>query len=257
MKKPTFKLNINYEFSKREKVLVYILGMALLIMAALFLVFFPCYRSYEKLNAERTDAVFKQQEMELAINSLPANRKNKENATADLNAKKETFAKRMNNEELDTMLTTLVVDQGFKAQNLAVTFNEIAKVPTFNADGKSGEQTGEQTTTESPDLATTEGTTTTTDSSATTTTDKEITGIYIGTVTMGIKGTIGQFEALVDTVNSRPDIQITGFEVSAANEKTDTTTKTSIDSLQTGNDAVTITFNVYMVDKPVAEPKPQ
>ena len=33
-KKPNIKLNINYEFTKREKGLLYLLGMALLIMAA-------------------------------------------------------------------------------------------------------------------------------------------------------------------------------------------------------------------------------
>ena len=71
-KKPNIKLNINYEFTKREKGLLYILGMALLIMAALYLVFFPGINKYQTLSEKRSEAEFKQQEMEMAIASLPA-----------------------------------------------------------------------------------------------------------------------------------------------------------------------------------------
>ena len=70
-KKPNIKMNINYEFTKREKGLLYILGMALLIMAALYLVFFPGINKYQALSEERSEAEFKQQEMEMAIACQP------------------------------------------------------------------------------------------------------------------------------------------------------------------------------------------
>ena len=58
-KKPNIKLNINYEFTRREKGLLYVLGMALLIMAALYLVFFPGINKYQTLSEERSEAEFK------------------------------------------------------------------------------------------------------------------------------------------------------------------------------------------------------
>lgn len=254
-KKPNIKLNINYEFTKREKGLLYILGMALLIMAALYLVFFPGINKYQTLSEKRSEAEFKQQEMEMAIASLPANRKIKEAAAADLSAKKEGYEKRMTNDELDNLITNLVVDEGFKAQDLAITAN---KIDTFKNED-TGTTESPDTTTEAQemkDLAEMEGNTTADENSTTTTTEPTIKGIYIGTVTMTIQGNIGQFENLLDTVNGRSDMQITAFDVSPGTSGSSSSSGSgsadTIANLRSGANTVSVTFNVYMVDKGAA-----
>lgn len=254
-KKPNIKLNINYEFTKREKVLLYILGMALLVMAALFLVFFPGMNKYQALSDERSEAEFKQQEMEMAIASLPANRTIKDAAAADLSAKKEGYEKRMTNDELDNLITNLVVDEGFKAQDLAITANEIATVATFGSDGSETTQSSDTTTEaqEMKDLAEMQGNTTTDENSTTTTTEPTISGIYIGTVTMTIQGNIAQFENLLDTVNGRSDMQITAFDVSPGSSGSGSSSSSNtVANLRAGTNTVSVTFNVYMVDKGTA-----
>ncbi|MEG0377274.1 MAG: hypothetical protein RR614_02240, partial [Eubacterium sp.] len=254
MKKPEFKLKIHYEFTKREKVLLYVLSLALLVMAALFLVFFPGLRKYEALSTKRNDAIFKQQQMQLAINSLQANRQVKVNTEAEIAAKKESYSQKMNNDELDNMLTNLVVDQGFKAQDLTINSNKISAVPVFNANREEADQTtqGDGTTTEAQDLANEEGTTTTTDNSATTTPTEKVEGVYIGNVTMTIQGTINAFENLADTINSRQDMQITLFEIVPKGDKNAKASASTIANVESGVNIVNVTFNVYMVDKPVA-----
>lgn len=257
-KKPNIKLNINYEFTKREKGLLYLLGMALLIMAALYLVFFPGINKYQTLSEKRSEAEFKQQEMEMAIASLPANRKIKEAAAADLSAKKEGYEKRMTNDELDNLITNLVVDEGFKAQDLAITANKIDTIDTFKNED-TGTTESSDTTTEAQamkDLAEMEGNTTADENSTTTTTEPTIKGIYIGTVTMTIQGNIGQFENLLDTVNSRSDMQITAFDVSplasSLSSSSSSGSANTVANLRSGTNTVSVTFNVYMVDKGAA-----
>ena len=258
-KKPNIKLNINYEFTKREKGLLYLLGMALLIMAALYLVFFPGINKYQALSEKRSEAEFKQQEMEMAIASLPANRKIKEAAAADLSAKKEGYEKRMTNDELDNLITNLVVDEGFKAQDLAITANKIDTIDTFKNED-TGTTESSDTTTEAQamkDLAEMEGNTTADENSTTTTAaEPTIKGIYIGTVTMTIQGNIGQFENLLDTVNGRSDMQITAFDVSpgasSSSSSSGSGSADTIANLRSGANTVSVTFNVYMVDKGAA-----
>ncbi|WP_133968350.1 hypothetical protein [Eubacterium limosum] len=255
-KKPNIKLNINYEFTKREKGLLYILGMALLIMAALYLVFFPGINKYQTLSEQRSEAEFKKQEMEMAIASLPANKTIKDAAAADLSAKKEGYEKHMTNDELDNLITNLVVDGGFKAQDLAITANDIATVATFGSDGEQPAESTDTTTEaqEMKDLAEMQGNTTTDENSTTTTAEPTISGIYIGTVTMTIQGNIGQFENLLDTVNGRSDIQITAFDVVPVQVGTYIVAamNNTLPSLQTGTTLASVTFNVYMVDKGAA-----
>lgn len=253
-KKPNINLNINYEFSKREKAMLYILGMALLIVAAMYLVFFPGISKYQSLSEERSEAEFKQQEMEMAIVSLPANKKIRDAAAADLSAKKETYSSKLNNEELDNLITNLVVDEGFKAQDLSITANEIAAVATFGSDGSETTESSDTTTEaqEMKDLAAMQGNTTTDENSTTTTTEPVINGIYIGTVTMTVQGNIGQFENLLDTVNNRSDIQITAFDVSpgtSSSSSSSSSTAATVANLRSGANTVSVTFNVYMVDK--------
>lgn len=253
-KKPNIKLNINYEFTKREKGLLYILGMALLIMAALYLVFFPGVSKYQALSEERSEAEFKQQEMEMAIASLSANKTIKDAAAADLSAKKEGYAKRMTNDELDNLITNLVVDEGFKAQDLTIMNNKIATVDTFRNDDAERTESSDTTTEaqEMKDLAELQGNTTTDENSTTTTAEPTIKGIYIGTVTMTIQGNIGQFENLLDTVNGRSDIQITAFDVSPGSSESSSGSSNTVANLRAGTNTVSVTFNVYMVDKGTA-----
>lgn len=266
-KKPNIKLNINYEFSKREKVMIYILGMALLVVATLFLVIMPGLNKYQEVSAKRDEAMFKQEEMEMAIAGLDANRKNKTNAETDLTAKKDSYASKMNNEELDNLITNLMVDQGFRPEDLAISKNEIAAVPTFgkNEDGStptpSPTPSTEGNTTENKDISG-DGTTTTTDNSTTTTGASTITGIYIGSVSMTAVGNLGLFENLLDNVSGRSDIQITNFEVSPAVLRqgaqsalnslgVSTDTSKQIPNIATGSIGAGVTFNVYMIDKSV------
>ena len=254
-KKPNIKMNINYEFTRREKGLLYVLGMALLIMAALYLVFFPGINKYQTLSEERSEAEFKKQEMEMAIASLPANKTIKDAAAADLSAKKEGYEKRMTNDELDNLITNLVVNEGFKAQDLAITSNEIATVASFGSDAAESTESSDTTTEaqEMKDLAEMQGNTTTDKNSTTTTAEPTINGIYIGTVTMTIQGNIGQFENLLDTVNARSDIQITAFDVSPGTSSASSSgSKNKVANLRVGTNTVSVTFNVYMVDKGAA-----
>ena len=164
----------------------------------------------------------------------------------------------MTNDELDNLITNLVVDEGFKAQDLAITANKIDTIDTFKNED-TGTTESSDTTTEAQamkDLAEMEGNTTADENSTTTTTEPTIKGIYIGTVTMTIQGNIGQFENLLDTVNGRSDMQITAFDVSPGTSGSGSSSGSgsadTIANLRSGANTVSVTFNVYMVDKGAA-----
>ena len=70
---------------------------------------------------------------------------------------------------------------------------------------------------------------------------------------MTIQGNIGQFENLLDTVNARSDIQITAFDVSPGTSSASSSgSKNKVANLRAGTNTVSVTFNVYMVDKGAA-----
>ncbi|MEG1432250.1 hypothetical protein [Eubacterium sp.] len=215
--------SLNYEFTKREKTLLYILGMFLMVMGIFFLVLMPGLNRYQDLSAQKDERRQTKEKMTLSISTLAANQTALDNTRVALSTKKESFAQQMNNAQLDSFVTSFVVNNGLTPQSLSIDSLSASPLATYSPGS-----TGENTTT-SGDIESGSTTTSTTgDSTTTSVAQTSATGVVIGTVTVSFKGGADGLMSLLSNANARTDIQVMASDYTVAQ--------------QTGS----VTLNVYM-----------
>lgn len=218
--------SLNYEFTKREKTLLYILGMFLMVMAIFFLVLMPGLNRYQDLSAQKDERQQTKEKMALSISTLAANQTALDNTRVALSTKKESFAQQMNNAQLDSFVTSFVVNNGLTPQSLSIDSLSASPLTPYSPGG-----TGESNTNSSSsgDISSSSTTTSTTgDSSTTSVATSSASGVVIGTVTVGFKGGADGLMSLMSNANARTDIQVMASDYTVAQ--------------QTGS----VTLNVYM-----------
>ena len=260
------------KLTKREKLLIYVLGCFLIGFFGIYFVILPSYSSYQVVSDQVTEAEFTKESMEMAIDSIPSTMQARDDATANLANLKMGFPQAKTNEGLDMLLTQLCLDYSLSPKVLAITSNGIGEVVTFvpyaAQNGGSTEigaadtadttetitrtPTGETSETSSTETSETSETTETIETTETT----DVTGTaegaqtVIGVVDMELSGTQTNFYRLLDAVAARPDMVITAFAIAPESQATvssTTTTTTSAPKLDGGKITISITFEVYMM----------
>lgn len=243
------------KLTKREKLLIYILGCALIGFFGLYFVILPSFRSYQVVNDQAAEAQFTQESMTMAIDSIPASMQTRDEATANLASLKTSFPQKLTNEGLDKLLTQLSLDYSLSPKVLSIQSNGMAGVGTFTA-YTSDEQPSVPDSTTTDTTSTTDGTTSTETPDTTASTEMtETTGsaeTWTGVVNMELTGTQPNFYRLLDAVAARPDMIISSFAIApaAATASGSTTTgSASAAKLDGGNISINVTFMVYMMEK--------
>lgn len=256
------------KLTKREKLLLYILGCFLIAVFGFYFVIMPSMASYQVVSDQVSEAQFTKDSMAMAIDSIPTTMQARDQANSNLAMLKASYSPCLTNEGLDVLLTQFCLDYGLSPEVLSVQSNDLASVLTFVAD-TSGEQTGttggiQSTTTNTSangttssnsaaGSSTTTGATTTSTAATKTTETAGGTETPVGVVNMELTGTWANFNRLLDAVATRPDIVITAFSIEP---QTSTTTGSSAVASSTAATVtkldgsskltVTVTFEVYM-----------
>ncbi|PKM53527.1 MAG: hypothetical protein CVV00_11965 [Firmicutes bacterium HGW-Firmicutes-5] len=243
------------KLTKREKLLIYILGCALIGFFGLYFVILPSFRSYQVVNDQAAEAQFTQESMTMAIDGIPSTMQARDEATANLASLKTPFPQKLTNEGLDKLLTQLSLDYSLSPKVLSIQNNGMAGVGTFTA-YTSDEQPSAPDSTTTDTTMPTDGTTSTETTDTTASTEMtETTGsaeTWTGVVNMELTGTQPNFYRLLDAVAARPDMIISSFAIApaAATASGSTTTgSASAAKLDGGNISINVTFMVYMMEK--------
>lgn len=242
------------KLTKREKLLIYTLGCFLIGFFGIYFVILPSFSSFQVVNDQVTEAQFTKESMEMAIDAIPSTMQTRDDATASLATLKAPFQPKLTNEGLDMLLTQLSLDYSLSPKVLAIGSNGMAGVSTFTA-YISDEQASAEVGTDN----TAADTTTNTDETADTTTDSADTDFsggsaeaLTGLVNMELTGTQTNFYRLLDAVAARPDMVVTAFAIApeaAATTAGATATTNAVPQLNGGNITISVTFEVYMVEK--------
>nr|WP_320023866.1 hypothetical protein [uncultured Acetobacterium sp.] len=255
------------KLTKREKLLIYILGCFLIGFFGIYFVILPSYGNFQVVNDQAAEAQFTQESMAMAIDSIPSTMQARDEATTSLAILKAPFPQKLTNEGLDMLLTQLCLDYSLSPKVLSIVSNSRAGVGTFTAyttDEQPSAAVGiDSTTTDSTtnNTNTTETTSTTnsaepTSSTGTTETTAPSGSVetWTGVVTMELTGTQANFYRLLDAVAARPDMIVSAFSITPATTtgstaSSSTTSSGSAAKLDGGNITINLTFTVYMMEK--------
>jgi hypothetical protein len=265
------------KLTKREKLLIYILGCFLIGIFGIYFVILPSYRSYQVVSDQAAEAQFTQESMTMAIDSIPSMMQARDEKTTSLAILKAPFPQQLTNEGLDMLLTQLCLDYSLSPKMLSIQSNGMAGVATFTAYTSDEQPSAAVGTGSTPTTSTTNNTTGTTptptstastETASSTGTSETIapTGsaeTLTGVVNMELTGTQANFYRLLDAVAGRPDMIISSFEIApaatttgsstsnTASSTTSSTTSSTVNAakLDGGNITIKVTFTVYMMEK--------
>lgn len=265
------------KLTKREKLLLYILGCFLIGFFGIYFVVLPSIQSFQVVNDQAAEAQFTKESMEMAIDAIPSTMEARDAATVTVNSMKAGFPQQLTNEGLDMLLTQLCLDYSLSPRVLSIASNGMADVLTFipyTSEDSASAAVGTESTTNTATETSTEDTTTnsTTDDTTNTTStestesaevtegvesNETVAGVQtlIGVVNMELTGTQANFYRLLDAVATRPDMVITAFEIrpettgSTNTSGTSGSTTAGIAKLDGGKVAINVTFEVYMMAK--------
>ncbi len=270
------------KLTKREKLLLYILGCFLIGFFGIYFVVLPSIQSFQVVNDQAAEAQFTKESMEIAIDAIPSTMETRDAATVTLTSMKAGFPQQLTNEGLDMLLTQLCLDYSLSPRVLSIASNGMADVLAFipyTSEDAASAAVGTESTTNTETETSTEDTTTnnttgdtTNTTSAESTESTEATDIgestdstetaagvqtLIGVVNMELTGTQANFYRLLDAVATRPDMVITAFEIrpetttsgSTNTSSTSGSTTAGIAKLDGGKVAINVTFEVYMMAK--------
>ncbi|MBU4540114.1 MAG: hypothetical protein KJ774_02685 [Firmicutes bacterium] len=248
------------KLTKREKLLIYVLGCALIGFFGLYFVILPSFNSFQVVNDQAAEAQLTRESIAMAIDSIPSTMQTRDETMANLASLKTPFQQKQTNEGVDKLLTQLCLDYSLSPKMLSIESNGMAGVGTFTAytsdeqasatDSTTTAETGAETTVDPNSTAPTDTTSSTGSAEPTTTTGSAET--WIGVVNMELTGTQPNFYRLLDAVAARPDMIISAFAIAPAAATTSGSTTTStptVAKLDGGNITISVTFTVYMMEK--------
>ena len=136
------------KFTKREKVLLYMLLCVLLIVGSIFFLILPSYEKYNDLKASHQTAELELQSARASIiDYTDLDKQIKQTAKELKNIKKKFYAE-MKKEEVDSLITNLVIEHGLTPSSLSVTDatkESVISYETFtkNSNASSNESTNQ------------------------------------------------------------------------------------------------------------------
>jgi len=193
---------MNQELSKREKILIFIAVIVVLVFVAFQFFIMPVYSKYTAKSDEYDNLSYEKEQLDMKIRSEELTRNNYIDLENDFMEIKESYPAVMSNEELDRMMTGLCLENKLNPVKLEISVEETAEEGTEAQTESAGEET--DSTEDETDSA-----------------EEQAVPFVVATVKMNLGGDYNSMKGLIDTVEGKDYIQIT--QISYAKEK-DTST---------------------------------
>ena len=210
---------MNQELSKREKILIFIAVIVVLVFVAFQFFIMPVYSKYTAKSDEYYNLSYEKEQLDMKIQSEELTRNNYIDLEKDFMEIKESYPAVMSNEELDRMITGLCLENKLNPVMLEISVEETAEEGTEAQTESAEEET--DSAEEQTDSA-----------------EEQKVPFVVATVTMNLSGDYNSMKGLIDTVEGIDYIQIT--QISYAKEKD---TGTPSDS------NISVIFEVTMLTK--------
>lgn len=222
--------------TKREKVLLYLLGIIIILSVGVCLMLKPAAAKHDEVNETLLEKQQEQQEMVLAISTLEATKDKIKETKANINDIRPKFNAILVNEDIDSLITGLVVDCGLKPVSLSISSENQTEDGTQattddssgNASDANSNSSDSSADSSSSDSSSTDAKTeSSSDNTAGTSDSTEVDGTSLGYdsivktefVTVSVRGTLSQIVTLVGTANASKGISIISYSISK-NEST-------------------------------------
>ena len=214
---------MNQGLSKRERILIFIAAIVVLVFVAFQFFIMPAYNKYTAKLDEYDNLSYEKELLDMEFRSEELTRNNYIDFEKEFIEIKERYPVVMSNEELDRMMTGLCLENKLNPVMLEISVEETAEEET------------EVQTEEQPESAEEE-----TDSAEeqTDSAEEQKVPFVVATVTMNLSGDYNSMKGLIDTMEGIDYIQIT--QISYAKEKD---TGTPSDS------NISVIFEVTMLTK--------
>lgn len=211
--------------TERDKVLVSVLSVIVIIVVFLNYLVLPMYRKSEELKASIEMAVQQKEEMEEKIRSLPANQQTFDALRENFLSAAETYYPIMSTQEIDKEITNMVLDCGLESVGLRISVDKepsprtafyASELAILGTTGQEEVQPETGTATEravaGAEKAAEErafGESSQEEAPAAMT---ENTEIYAAHVVLTVEGTEEDYQRIIDHVtNGFPALQVTGY----------------------------------------------
>lgn len=211
--------------TKREKVLLYLLGIIIILSVGVCLMLKPAAAKHDEVNETLIEKQQEQQEMVLAISTLEATKDKIKETKANINDIRPKFNAILVNEDIDSLITGLIVDCGLKPVSLSISSENQTEDGTQAATDDASGNTSDANSNSSDSSTDSSNSDSETASSAST--ETEVDGTSLGYdsivktefVKVRVRGTLSQIVTLVGTANASKGISIISYSISK-NEST-------------------------------------
>lgn len=174
------------KFTKREKVLLYILLCIILIVGSVFLLILPSYDKYNDLKTEHQNAQLELQSTRASIIDYTDLDKQIKKTSKELKQVKNKFYSEMEKEEVDSMITNMVIEHGLTPSSLSVTDAANENVISYKTFTKNKNATS----------------------------DKSENQLKVYNVNMTVSGTITNLQTLVNDANKSKTLKVASVNYS-------------------------------------------
>lgn len=212
--------------TKREKVLLYLLGIIIILSVGVCLMLKPAAAKHNEVNETLIEKQQEQQEMVLAISTLEATKDKIKETKANINDIRPKFNAILVNEDIDSLVTGLIVDCGLKPVSLSISSENQTEDDTQAATDDASGNTSDANS-NSSDSSTDSSSNTDSETASSASTETEVDGTSLGYdsivktefVKVRVRGTLSQIVTLVGTANASKGISIISYSISK-NEST-------------------------------------
>ncbi len=212
--------------TKREKILLYLLGVIIILSVGVCLMLKPAAAKHDEVNETLIEKQQEQQEMVLAISTLEATKDKIKETKANINDIRPKFNAILVNEDIDSLITGLIVDCGLKPVSLSISSENQTEDGTQAATDDASGNTSDANS-NSSDSSTDSSSNTGSETASSASTETEVDGTSLGYdsivktefVKVRVRGTLSQIVTLVGTANASKGISIISYSISK-NEST-------------------------------------
>lgn len=211
--------------TKREKVLLYLLGIIIILSVGVCLMLKPAAAKHDEVNETLLEKQQEQQEMVLAISTLEATKDKIKETKANINDIRPKFNAILVNEDIDSLITGLIVDCGLKPVSLSISSENQTEDGTQATTDDSSGNTSDANSNSSDSSA--DSSSSDSEAASSASTETEVDGTSLGYdsivktefVKVRVRGTLSQIVTLVGTANASKGISIISYSISK-NEST-------------------------------------
>lgn len=234
------KLDLNTELTQRDKKLLVALSCIVIVVGFVFLGIRPLYLNYDLTKQQLDEEIIKQSENENKVAMLNSVTATTQELKKKLNDITKDYYSMLQSDEIDKLLTELIVNYGLSARDLTITMptEELALAPyEYSEAAKIEVQNDNEDNKETSD----------TQDGSEDTVKADITGLYAAEVTVKVKGDTSIMKHLIDTLSlNYPSIRITGY---SWGKTTDTYVQPTGDTFIEQSDELDMSLEIYMYKK--------